>query len=241
MPGDGGTVAVGTTLVSPGSEEIAQEIASGAQAPTTTTTTTTTDTTSTTTTDTQAQRDARQADRDSRKQARQDRQQTRRDTKRANQRSNRLARKARQGPSLQLEYFAPGLSGDPEVVKVTNDENSSVVLNRIEPLRSPDLGADLSTLTLQLTPGDSFLFRSGVVRPIDENPQNGQFTWNSQRVCTGGVGEGFMIEAAFSTEAVNHDYIIRCDGSIVGNKSSHQGGKHRGHKKRSHGHGKKNQ
>jgi hypothetical protein len=239
MPGDGGTVAVGTTLVSPGSEEVAQEIASGAPAPTTTTTTTTDTTSTTTTSDTQAERDARQADRDTRRQARQDRQQTRRDTKRANQRSNRLARKARQGPSLQLEYFPPDGTRAAEVVKVTNNADSTVVLNSIGALHSPTPPVGLSTLTLQLAPRDSFLFRSGD-GPTESDPSDGQITWNEQKVC-GEAGQGFVIQAAFSTDFENHDYVIRCDQSLVANNPNQHGGKHKGHKKRGRGHGKKNQ
>ena len=207
VPGDGGTVAIGTTLISPFSEGAQQEVAALAADATTDTTSTTT-----TATDLEAEREARIAekkarkddqrnDQQLRKQSQETEQRDRREDRRLARDAQRLARDARRGPRLQLQLFNPGGASGLEQLKVTNRDDGNVFLTRIEPLLLPKSGVSLELPQFELSPGESFLFLSGIVSDATED----QIGWISQVVCTDTSGDGFLVNAALTVDSENFD------------------------------------
>ena len=123
--GDGGMVAVSTQLVVP---SISSSTDSTTTDTTTTTTIPTTTTTSTTTTDQEAEREAHLAEVKARKQDHRDEQQLRNDEQQNRREDGRADQELRKGPKLSLEFFAPETGTEPEVVKVTNDDDQSAFI-----------------------------------------------------------------------------------------------------------------
>src|SRR5215211_632485 len=127
VPGEGGMVSTGTTLISPFSETAVEDVT--ALMPTDSTTTTT---------DPQAEQEARIAATKARKDAKSTKQRTRLDTKRSAQRLRKDERKAERRargslrPRLKVDLLIEQVGSVPtEVVKVTNRDDVNVVLTRI--------------------------------------------------------------------------------------------------------------
>ena len=232
VPGTADMTITGTSLISPHSETVVEEVTALVQ----------TAATSTTTVDLQAERDARIAEIQTRKDAKQTKRQTRRtdqkttrETRNDTQQSRRIAgreaavddaedaataAKTALGPRLQLELFTDGTTqvaeGEPEVpvetVKVTNRGDVRVKMTRIESILSPGDFSSLTTTQFDLDPGESYLFYSGV--NIDATST--EFGWLDKFVCSvDDIGDGFLIKAAFSSNAANHDFTILCDGPRI--------------------------
>jgi hypothetical protein len=223
VPGDGGMVSTGTTLISPFSETAVEDVSALLQ----------TDSTAPAT-DPQAERQARLAEIRARLDTRRTERKTRLDTKRATvrtrkdeqrnrQREAREADEAARGPQLRLKLIfteADGDSGEEgdqfvpiEVVRVTNRDDVNVVLTRIETIQDAPNGADLTTPQFTLGPGESFSFISGL-RPEDvADAANGQYRWLSKIVCDETlVRQGYRVKAAFSRGGKNYAFVVRCDG-----------------------------
>ncbi|MBA3449747.1 MAG: hypothetical protein H0T18_00890 [Chloroflexia bacterium] len=215
IPGDGGSITVGPSLISPFGEGVADHVAALAADNAATDTSTTTDTTNTseTTTTTEEERDARIAAAEARRTAQQNEQQLRKDQKKIDKQNRkearRLAEERNRGPSLALRLTLPAVSGEPEIVKVTNTGKTGIVLNRIESALAPDDSADLLP-PYPLAAGQSFLFLSGVTTGGGQSPN--ELNWNNNPVCSPDItGDGFLISAAFTADSVNHDYVVLCD------------------------------
>jgi hypothetical protein len=191
----------------------------------------------------EAQRDSRRESKKLEIQSRRDTRQANRASRRTNRQSNRESSRAEEeerraedaerlaeaheemriarGPLLQLELiFSPNdeittdLVGPRELVRVTNRDDVSVVLTRIEPIGAPDEGTDFTDSSSErLAPGHSFLFRSNA--GLVQEDESGEKTWHEKDpVCTeAAVGDGFVVHAAYSVNAVNHQYVIFCDGT----------------------------
>jgi hypothetical protein len=225
VPGDGGTVTVGTTLISPGSEEAAQEVAALA-------TDATTSTSSTTTTDPEADREARQAEKQARKTDRKNKQQTRRNSRKSNRETQRNARLLRRGPKLELQLFKPAAADDPEVVKVTNRDDVAVVLAGISSLLRPTIESPLSP-TQTRGAGSAFLFLSGVANP-ELGLAGNQFGWTTGRICSDAeVDDGFVVTAGLTSDLENHEYVIYCDRSSGSGKRKRKSKKRENHRQHS--------
>jgi hypothetical protein len=218
VTGEGGTVSVGTTLISPFSENVEQEVAALAASDTTSTTTTTTDP--------DAEREQRIADKKARKSSRRNEQQTRRSANQTEQKDRRedrrLERDARRGPRLSFEIFNHGgfnQSQEPavETVRVTNRDDDDVTLHRIESLPPPGSFAEVLVGTSNgyvLDQGESFLFLSR-----DDNSFEGnRFEWIGEPICNGDdPGEGFLISASFGISFEEHHFTVSCSRSNSGN------------------------
>jgi hypothetical protein len=209
VPGEGGTIAVGTTLISPFSEEVEQEVAALVNGAATTDTSTTA-----TTTDTDAEREQRIADRKARKDDREAdrrlRQDTHRDEVQDRREDQRLAREDRRGPRLSLELFLPADPDKAEIVRVTNRDDETATLSSIE--TSPPSDNVLLTPVQVIAPGESFLFASGV--PNDQlGIKDNKFSWSTNRVCSDEPEDGFRIHAAISSDSENHEFVVLCDDS----------------------------
>jgi hypothetical protein len=227
VPGEGGMVSTGTTLISPFSETAVDEVSALVETASTAPTT-----------DPQAEREARIAEIRARKDAKSSKRKTRLDTKRSNQqtrkdeqRDRRLdAREAEEdaleealGPQLQLELIRSTqddtkTSATVEVqvdsVKVTNLDDVNIVMTRIESLLAPQDGSSLTTSPSRFTlaPGETYFFVAGLT-PSDAT--NDRFDWTSFVACDGGPGAGYLVKAAFSVNSDNHDFAILCDGPNV--------------------------
>lgn len=221
VAGEGGTVSVGTTLISPFSENVEQEVAALAASETTSTTTTTTDP--------EADREQQIAERKSRRSSRQNEQQLRRSTKQNEQQDRRadqrLARDDRRGPKLVIQIFNPGgfnASEQPavETVRVTNRDDEDVTLNRIESVPPPGSFSDVKVGTSNgyvLGPGESFLFLSRST-PDPNSLEGNRFEWIGEPICEGvDPDEGFVISASIGFDSENHEFTVLCNGSDAGN------------------------
>jgi len=226
VPGEGGMVSTGTSLISPFSETAVEEVGALMQ-----------DAPAAPTTDPQAEREAHLAEIRARKDAKQNRRQDRRDQKRLaldNRKeehdSRRLeAREADEvalGPQLQVELQfmqADGNSGLPgdqlvpiDVVRATNRDDVSVVLTRIETVLGTINGSDLTTSQFTISPGESYLFVSGLQTEDAADAASDQYRWMSKVACDDTVGgQGYRVKAAFSRGAENHEFIVYCNGPYV--------------------------
>jgi len=242
VAGEGGTVSIGTTLISPFSENVEQEVAAIAAAETTSTTTTTVDP--------EADREQVIAERKSRRSARRSERDTRRSTNKSQKEDRRddrrLNRELRRGPKLVLEVFNPGglnASKQPavETVRVTNRDDQDVTLHRIESLPPPGGVAEVKVGTTNgyvLDPGESFLFLSRST-PDPNSLDGNRFSWIGAPVCQGlDPKEGFLISASRGISFEEHPYTVLCNSSTSGNENG--GGKRRKRRRKQNGGNNKN-
>jgi hypothetical protein len=227
VPGEGGMVSTGTTLISPFSETAVDEVSALVETASTAPTT-----------DPQAEQEARIAEIRARKDAKSSKRKTRLDTKRSNQQTRKDEQRDRRldereaeedaleealGPQLQLELVrstqndaSPTATDEVrvETVKVTNLDDVIIVLTRIESLLAPQDGQSLTTAPSRFTlaPGETYFFVAGL--PVAD-ATNVRFDWTPEIACGGDPGAGFLVKAAFSVNSDNHDFAIRCDGPNV--------------------------
>ncbi|MFN8660573.1 MAG: hypothetical protein U0075_01690 [Thermomicrobiales bacterium] len=226
--GDGGTVASGTSLVSPFSESAQAtgtvDSPTSSTSTTTSTGTTTTGTSTTTTTDPKAERQAKLQERRSRRSTRRNKIQSRRNTKATSRKTRREdANKAEvlaAGPELEFDYFVkePTGSGPQEPYEellVTNVSDFSAILSSVKLIGDKSSGTSLSGKSV--TSGDSFGLVSGLLN--GDKLSSDQFWWAQDDVCQNvpdPASRGWIVKAAFSGEAENRTYTILCDGSVNG-------------------------
>jgi hypothetical protein len=215
--GDGGTVASGTSLVSPFNESA--QATGTVDSPTADTTTTTTTGTTTSTTDPQSERQAKLQERRSRRSTRRNKIQSRRNTQATSRKTKREdAREAEElaaGPELEFDYFVrqPTPTGPQEQYEellVTNASNFSAILSSVKLLGDTSEGTSLKKT---ITSGGSF----GLVsfRENEQGLDSDQQYWLQGKVCTSS-DRGWIVKAAFSGEVENRTYTILCDGSVNG-------------------------
>jgi hypothetical protein len=204
VPGEGGLVSTGTTLISPFGETAVDEVSALMETASTAPTT-----------DPQAEQEARIAATRARRDAKSTKQRTRLDTKRSAQRLRKDERKADRTarrslrPRLKVELlFKQVGSVRTEVVKATNRDDVDVVLTRIETLQDGLGEADLTTSQFTLVPGKSYSLVSGLI-PADAG--DSEYRWSDTVVCDGVVtGDGYRLTAAFSRDEKNYGFIVRC-------------------------------
>ena len=228
--GDGGTVASGTSLVSPFSESAqstgtVDSPTSDTSTTTTsgTTTTGTTTTSSTSTTDPKAERQAKLQERRTRRSTRRNKIQSRRTTQAASRKTRRddahEAAVLAAGPVLDFEYYVKqstttGPQEEYEELRVTNSSETSAILTAVKLLGDKSTGTSLSRT---ITSGGSYGLVSG--RQNEVGLSSDQFWWAQDDVCenrSDAATRGWIVRAAFSGEAENRTYTIMCDGSVNG-------------------------
>ena len=218
VPGDGGMVSTGTTLISPFSETAVEESSALVETASTTSAT-----------DLQSERQARVTEIRTRRKTRRTERKTRFDTKRATSRTRKDEQRNRQrearekeeatrGPQLQLKLRFDEVDGDSqgggdplvpiEVVRVTNRDDDNVVLTRIETIEGDPNGADLTTSQFTLRPGESYRFISGL--PTEDAAKD-QYRWLDKVACDGAIQrQGYRVNAAFSRGGKNYQFVVRC-------------------------------
>jgi hypothetical protein len=210
VPGEGGMVSTGTTLISPFSETAVEEATALMETASTAPTT-----------DPQADQEARLAATRARKDAKSTEKRTRLDTKRSEQRlrkdERKADRRAKQSlrPRLSVELGFKVVGSDPiEVVEVTNRDDFDVVLTRIETIEDRPDGVSLIAPQITLGPNKSFSFVSGLQPEEAADIEDNEYGWKSNLVCDGDAvpGDGYRLLAAFSLDAKNYSYTVRCDG-----------------------------
>lgn len=229
VAGEGGTVSIGTTLISPFSENVEQEVAAIAASETTSTTTTT---------DPALEREQRLAEIKARKDARRSKQKTRRTTKQSEQQNRRddrqFARDERRGPRISVEFLPPEGQITFETVKVTNRDDVDVALTWIESFPRASATAELTLSVFTLDPGDSYRFASGL--QTGEATAN-RYDWSNSLICDTEGETGFLVRAGFSsTSAENYEYVVLCDGSRP--RSAGRGGRKKRKRNRNGGNNK---
>jgi hypothetical protein len=207
VPGEGGMVSTGTTLISPFSETAVEEVAPLVQAAATAPTT-----------DPQADRKAHIEELRARKDAKRSKQKTRLDTKRSTQQTRKdeqqnrelEARKAAEvalGPTLQFELINPGGGiGTPETLRISNLDDASVLLAKIESVLNP---TENNATNRTVLPGGAFNYYSGITDDISDQDEQ---QWNSNPVCSGNAGAGFRVSIGANANSVNQQHVILCNG-----------------------------
>jgi hypothetical protein len=235
VPGDGGMVSTGTTLISPFSETAVEDVSSLLET-----------TSVTPATDPLAERQARIAETRARKDTRRTEQQTqldtnraqrktRLDTKRAAVRSRKDEKRNRQreardprdpeeapsGPQLELTLLSREADGDSttdgnqlvpiDVVRVTNRDDVNVLMTAIETLKGAFNRAELSTPQFTLSPGESYSFISGIRTDDAANAAHDKYHWLDKVACDGSIPrQGYRVEAGFSRGAESHEFVVHC-------------------------------
>jgi hypothetical protein len=235
VPGEGGMVSTGTTLISPFSETAVEDVSSLLET-----------TSVTPAPDPLAERQARIAETRARKDTRRTEQQTqsdtnraqrktRLDTKRAALRSRKDEKRNRQreardprdpeeapsGPQLELTLLSREADGDSttdgnqlvpiDVVRVTNRDDVNVLMTAIETLKGAFNRAELSTPQFTLSPGESYSFISGIRTDDAANAANDKYHWLDKVACDGTIPrQGYRVKAAFSRGAESHEFVVHC-------------------------------
>jgi hypothetical protein len=198
VPGDGGMVSTGSTLISPFSETAVEDVT--ALMPTTSSAPTT-DPQADQAAEIQARKSANRTDRRTRLDARRSAKQLRR---------HDGTDKVRLRPRLHVELQITHENAVPiEVVRATNHDDVNIVLTRIETIEGLNGGADLTTSQFTLSPGDSYLFVSGLTT-VDAGSD--EYRWLDHLICDDTTADqGYRLYAAFSPDAKNYEFTVRCD------------------------------
>jgi hypothetical protein len=206
VPGEGGMVSTGPTLISPFSDTAVQELAplvqTAATAPTA---------------DPRPDRKERLAEIKARKDAKRTEEKTRlrakRDAKkiREQERHNRRLEargRAREalGPHLEFELRLPGGLTGTETLTVRNLDDADVLLVKIESVLHPD---DNNQTNRTVRPGGSFNYYSGITDDIS-NPT--EQAWINLEICSGDAGAGFKVTVGATSNSLNQQHVVLCDG-----------------------------
>lgn len=199
--GDGGTTVGGTSLISPFSDNIDQEIASIASDATST---------STTTTDPRAEREAKLQEKRTRKDTRRSRIETRRDEQQDNKADRRDDARLAQGPLIDATLSFKGGVGGAETLQIRNRESDSIFVSRIAPLTTPSKSTGVNK-TVPVNGAFSFYsdhaaFQSNVNNSVE-------LAWNDGPICVN-PGDGFRLHVAFNSSATNRIYDFSCNGTF---------------------------
>ncbi|MCC2627580.1 MAG: hypothetical protein K0S14_1230 [Thermomicrobiales bacterium] len=223
VPGEGGMVSTGTTLISPFSETAVEEISALIETSPTIPAT-----------DPQAEREARAGEIRARRESRRTERKTRLDTRgatvedRKDEKPNREpeeddTEESTRGLQLQLKLSFAEVDGDStvdddplvpiEVVRVTNRDDVKVVLTSIETIMGAPSKADLTTSQFTLGPKESYSFVSGLPTEDAANAATDRYQWLDKVACNGTIqGQGYRVNAAFSRGKENHEFVVFCDG-----------------------------
>ena len=214
VPGAGGMVATGPTLISPFSETAVEEVAPRVQTASTAPAT-----------DPKADRKAHIQELRARKDEKRSKQKTRLDTKRSTQQTRKDEQQNREseagkseagktvgaspGPTLQFELLNPGGTPGTETLRVTNLATASVLLTKIESVLHPE---DSNATNRPVPPGGAFSYYSGISGDISDEDEQ---LWINQRICSGDAGAGFRITIGANANAAVQQHVILCTGPSV--------------------------
>jgi hypothetical protein len=205
VPGEGGMVSTGTTLISPFSETAVEEVSAlmenAAAEPTT---------------DPRADRQARIAEIRGRRAAKRSGSTTGLTTGRS---TTRIPGVKTPRPRLKLELTTstrddPKTDEDTKVqvdtVKATNGGDTSLILTGIASLLALEDGQSLTTnsSTFTLDPGDDYFFLAGL-STADATEE--RYDWTTKAACDGSPGAGYLVKAALTVDSENKDFEILCD------------------------------
>jgi hypothetical protein len=208
VPGEGGMVTTGTSLVVPFDSSDTAQAQSVSNAVTDTSTSTTT---TTTIDDREAEQDAREAERDARKaqvEARRDTKkdnlETRRDTQQQRREDEREAADAADGPDLEFAVVNGGTAS--EYLFVRNGDDISAVLQGIA--KSADAKYTLlGSKAVTLQPGEVFRF----TRPASDTITETSYGWTDEIVCGPSTNDqGFLLLASFTASGASTEFTIPC-------------------------------
>jgi hypothetical protein len=211
VPGEGAMLSTGTTLISPFSETVVEEVSAlmstASTAP------------ATDATDLQAEREARIAEIRARKETRRTERRTRLDTKRATVRTRkdeqpnrqRDAREAKEpkkdarGPRLEFNLLNPGGVTGIETVRIRNRDDGSVHLAKIESVLHPEVN---SATNRTVPPGGLFSYYSGISEDISDRDEQ---AWTDKPICSGSAGAGFMVTVGIHANSVFKQHVVLCN------------------------------
>jgi hypothetical protein len=235
VPGDGGMVSTGTTLISPFSETAVEDVSSLLETTSVTPATDPLAERQARIAETRARKDTRRTEKQTQLETNRAQRKTRLDTKRAALRSRNDEKRNRQreardprdpeeapsGPQLELTLLLREADGDSttdgnqlvpiDVVRVTNRDDVNVLLTAIETIKGAFNGAELSTPQFTLSPGESYSFISGIRTDDAANAANDKYHWLDKVACDGTIPrQGYRVKAAFSRGAESHEFVVHC-------------------------------
>jgi hypothetical protein len=218
IPGEGGMVSTGTTLISPFSESAVDEATALLQ-----------DASTGSETDPRADRQARIAEIRARRDAKRAESTTGLTTGRS---TTRIPTVKPPRPQLKLELTTSRADGKQvDTVEATNRGDTNVVLTRIASLLAPADGTSLPTdpSKFTLTPGESYFFVAGqtVTEATDD-----RFNWRDTAACDESIGAGYLVEAALTVDSKHKDFKILCDKARGAGAVETSSQKSRGKRKR---------
>jgi hypothetical protein len=194
IPGDGGTVSTGTSLVVPfdeGDGTAAQPAVD--------------DTSTTTTTDPQAEREQRIAEKKARRDAHRNKVELRKDEQK-DQRDEQQEK--RKGPRLSIDLLFPEGTTE-EHLSIRNLSDDSVLLTKITTLSDSGDGSFLDEV---LSSDETHVLISGI--PLETDVESNEFVWRNLEVCNG-QSDGFVLSASFSSEGLTKTFTIDCASGEV--------------------------
>jgi hypothetical protein len=203
VPGGGGMVSSGTTLISPFSEVAVDEATALLE-----------DASTGSATDFLADREARIADARARRDANRAARRARLDSRRSKKHTPDVT--ARYGPRLKLKLTSSIREEGKQVdtVEATNRGDTNLVLTRIASLLAPEDGTPLTTdpSKFTLTPGESYYFVAGVMTGATST--NDRLHWTTKAACDGSPGAGYLVKAALSVDSRNKDFKVYCKKAL---------------------------
>lgn len=219
--GSGGTVSTGTSLISPFSKTIEQDVATLASDPALTSTGTTTTTIEDRKAEIQARKDARKAKRDSRRSTRKTTIQSRRTTRQTERTADEEEARVAAGPIVEGKIISPGTDDGTssqvvETVRITNRDIGPISIARIESLETPTLGHTFDDTRLPVIQvGEFFDFYSSTAGSAEDartDLEQNRFGWIKGAICKAGFSttSGFRVYVAFSANTEKHDYSFLC-------------------------------
>jgi hypothetical protein len=212
VPGEGGMVTTGTSLVVPFDSSDTAQAQSVSDAVTDTSTSTTT---TTTIDDREAEQDAREAERDARKaqvEARRDTRkanlETRRDTQQQRREDAREAADIADGPNL--EFAIVNNRELDEYLLVRNGDDVNAVLLGIARLSAPKFDTGLGENGITLQPGETFRFTTSASKSVSAT----SYEWTGTPVCgAGDANEGYLVLTGFSSNGATTEFEILCSSA----------------------------
>ena len=236
VAGEGGMLPVSDSILVPTADGITEELAQAVSEATGDATAAQSAQT-TAEAERQAQIDAKRAKKDSRRSSRRSTNTTQRTTRRTNRSTRRTTQELNALPELTVVLFPEEAPeelpaavdpldtpptdepepevGQPEMVRVRNEDSVSIVLSRIESLTQPDV---FDTLSVSIAAGETHLLLSGQYAKEVQQTLSGATLWTDETICAtagqGAAGAGIQLTAAQSGGTRTHVFTVLCGASV---------------------------
>jgi hypothetical protein len=132
-------------------------------------------------------------------------------TKRAARQTKRTTRKLNQEPRLELKLTTnDSTESEPEILRVHNRDDISVVISRVASLQPPHVDSDE---TITIPAGETHFLLSGEAATKAQKHMADSSAWTEEEVCSpvDTVGEGIVLTVAHAGATRTHELEVLCD------------------------------